>query len=64
MCIRDRLYGTQYKVEHGKVAVLPLTDPENVDARRARMAMGTLASYLDTVARQLGATVESTGSGN
>lgn len=61
---QPQLYGTQYKVEHGKIAVLPLTDPENVDARRARMAMGTLASYLDTVARQLGATVESTGSGN
>jgi len=61
---QPQLYGSQYRVEQGKVAVLPLADPDNVDARRARMAMGTLASYLDAVARQLGASVESGGSGN
>lgn len=61
---QPQLYGSQYKVEQGKVSVLPLADPDNVDARRARMAMGTLASYLDAVARQLGATVEPTRPGN
>lgn len=61
---QPQLYGSQYNVEQGKVAVLPLADPENVDARRAQMAMGTLASYLDAVAKQLGASVESSGSGN
>ncbi len=58
---QPQLYGSQYKVEQGKVVVLPLADPENVDARRAWMAMGTLASYLDAVARQVGASVESGG---
>ena len=58
---QPQLYGSQYKVEQGKVAVLPLADPENVDARRARMAMGTLASYLDAVARQVGASAGSGG---
>ncbi|WP_282274636.1 DUF6624 domain-containing protein [Stenotrophomonas sp. PS02297] len=57
-------YGSQYKVEQGMVALLPLADPESVDMRRAQMAMGTLASYLDAVAKQLGASVESGGSGN
>ncbi len=61
---QPQLYGSQYNVEQGKVAVLPMADPENVDARRAHMAMGTLASYLDAVAKQLGASVESSGSGN
>jgi hypothetical protein len=49
---RPQLYGSQYTLEQGKVTVLPLADPKNVDARRAQMAMGTLASYLKAVAKQ------------
>lgn len=47
-------YGSQYVVEQGKVKLLPLADPENVDARRAQMAMGPLANYLKAIARQHG----------
>lgn len=45
---RKQRYGTQpvWECKDGKLELQPLEDPENVDARRAGMGMGTLADGL------------------
>jgi hypothetical protein len=45
---RKQLYGSQIGVDDstGKNYVLPLEDPDNVDARRARMDLGPMADYV------------------
>ncbi len=43
-----QIYGSQIKrnPESGEFYVSPLTDPENVDKRRAEVGLGTLAEYV------------------
>jgi hypothetical protein len=45
---RKQLYGSQIGTDDstGKNYVLPLEDPDNVDARRAEMGLGPLAEYV------------------
>jgi hypothetical protein len=43
---RPQLYGTQVQVRDGKVAMLPMEDEANVDARRAALGLPPLSEYL------------------
>jgi hypothetical protein len=51
---KKQLYGTQATFVHGKAKPRPLSDPQNVDARRAGMAMETLSEYLKSIAKMYG----------
>ena len=42
---KKQLYGTQFDTAHGRCEPLPIEDAENVDARRMRAGLGTLAEY-------------------
>ncbi|MET0330536.1 MAG: DUF6624 domain-containing protein [Dyella sp.] len=43
---KPQLYGTQVKVVDGKVEILPVEDPDQLDARRKSMALTPEADYL------------------
>ncbi|MEO7456575.1 MAG: PDZ domain-containing protein [Gemmatimonadaceae bacterium] len=43
---KPQRYGSQLKVENGKPKLWPVEDEANVDARRAAVGLGSLASYL------------------
>jgi len=49
---RKQLYGTQVRLENGHVSLEPVEDPEHLDQRRAGMAMGASADYLQRVQAQ------------
>jgi len=51
---KQQLYGTQTEVVKDKVVLRPLTDPDNVDARRAAMAMGPLTDYIELLQKRYG----------
>ena len=44
-----QLYGTQCKIEKGKVVLDPVIDPKNLDKRRKAMGMMPIAQYLKLV---------------
>lgn len=43
---KQQYYGTQVEIVAGKAVAKSLSDPDEVDSRRASMAMGPLADYL------------------
>ncbi len=40
-----QVYGTQFRLEDGKLSPAPIEDPEHVDERRGALGMTTLAEY-------------------
>lgn len=40
-----QVYGTQFRLEDGKISPAPIEDPEHVDQRRGALGMSTLAEY-------------------
>lgn len=49
---KPQRYGTQAKIHDGHAVVLPVEDPANLDERRASIAMGKEAAYLDALEKQ------------
>jgi hypothetical protein len=51
MTNEPQLYGTQLRIENGKLIPYTIADPEHVDARRAAMGLGPLKEYIAMVSK-------------
>lgn len=49
---RPQLYGSQMQIVDGKLELVPIEDPQNVDTRRAEMGLGSLADYVAEMRKQ------------
>lgn len=46
---RPQLYGTQVDISSGEIVVMPVDDPDSLDARRARMGLPPMEEYLRVI---------------
>lgn len=51
---KKQRYGTQLSTAGGKIATLPVEDPDHIDERRKSMGMSTIKEYLDSSSKRFG----------